>query len=107
MHVVPQDAYQPWKARLTEGPELNESDAMQMLRDFGINASSCCVVSDKTGLRSAAAKMTWPLVLKTAAGVAHKSDHDGVRLNIQSEDELFAAFEDLQRRLGRDRKSVV
>ena len=38
--------------------------------------------------------------LSTSAGVAHKSDHDGVRLNIQSEDELLAAFEDLQGRLG-------
>ena len=43
----------------------------------------------------------YPLVLKTAAaGIEHKSDRDGVRLNLRDEPALLAAYDDLNARLG-------
>ena len=45
--------------------------------------------------------MGYPLALKTAApGIDHKTDCDGVRLNLANLDELRAAYEDLDTRLG-------
>jgi len=43
------------------------------------------------------------MVLKTAQpGINHKSDHDGVFVNIQTEQELHARYDDLCNRLGPD-----
>ena len=49
----------------------------------------------------AAEELGYPVVLKTAApGVAHKTDADGVRLDIPNVEGLTTAFEDISARLG-------
>lgn len=48
------------------------------------------------GLKAKAHEIGYPVVLKTAASdTAHKSDEGGVRLNIQNDDELNTAFNEI------------
>jgi hypothetical protein len=49
----------------------------------------------------AATAVGFPVVLKTAAtGITHKTDRDGVRLNLGDDDALVAAYRDISARLG-------
>ena len=48
----------------------------------------------------AAERIGWPVVLKTAVGVAHKSDAGGVRLGIADGGMLAAAYAEMSRSLG-------
>ena len=51
--------------------------------------------------RAAAQRLGYPVVLKTAvAGIDHKSDLNGVYLDIKDETQLRAAYQDLSRRIG-------
>jgi acetate---CoA ligase (ADP-forming) len=59
------------------------------------------VATDLPGALAAAARVGWPVVLKTAApGVAHKSEVGGVRLGLDGPERLAAAYTDLAGRLG-------
>ena len=50
---------------------------------------------------SAAEELGYPLVMKTASsGIAHKSDQGGVKLGIETLDQLLSAYDDLRDRLG-------
>ena len=100
--AAPADAVAKWRQQLKQEAMLSEADAMQMLADFGIDASPCRVVRTEETLLNAVADIRWPLVLKTAAKIAHKSDVGGVHLNLTDEPALLAAFRDLQTRLGDD-----
>ncbi len=63
-----------------------------------VNHSS---VTNESELLTAAAKTGYPLVLKTAQpGLDHKSDSNGVFVNICSEQELLERYRDLNTRLG-------
>ena len=81
---------------------LHEVEAMALLRDFGIAASPARLVDSESGLLAAALEFGWPVALKTAANIAHKTDKDGVRLGIDDERSLLREFADLQDRLGPD-----
>jgi hypothetical protein len=72
-----------------------------MLADNGIATNqSYCVDNLKNAIQSAN-KLGYPVVLKTAvSGISHKSEVHGVHLNLNSEDELRGAYEDLEKRLG-------
>jgi hypothetical protein len=59
------------------------------------------VATDLEGALTAAGRIGWPVVLKTAApGVAHKSDVGGVRLRLDGPERLAAAYTELAGRLG-------
>ncbi len=92
-----------WKQKLAEHAtdSLGETEALALLADFGIPVVNHATVSSEAELLTAAAKIAYPLVLKTAQpGIDHKSDSNGVLLNIQSEPELLAGYHDLCARLG-------
>ena len=48
----------------------------------------------------AAARLGWPVVLKTAMGIDHKSDVGGVKLNLPDAAAVGRAYDDLAARLG-------
>ena len=92
-----------WKQKLAdhETDSLGEAEALALLADFGIPVVSHATVSSQTELLAAAAKIAYPLVLKTAQpGINHKSDSKGVFVNIRSEPELLERYHDLCARLG-------
>jgi acyl-CoA synthetase (NDP forming) len=98
---LPPAALSSWRARLAAGAKLDEYDAMTLLRDFELPANASRVVENEADARTAARELGYPVVLKTAMhGIDHKSDRDGVRLNIEDEATLGAAYRDLSARIG-------
>ncbi|HEV7716413.1 MAG TPA: acetate--CoA ligase family protein [Steroidobacteraceae bacterium] len=97
----PQAAIDNWHARLAEAAKLDENEGMKLLRDFKLPANPGRVVESESAARAAGRELGYPLVLKTARrGIDHKSDRAGVRLNIEDEATLSAAYADLENRLG-------
>ena len=92
------DAVRKWQNRVQAG-NLDEPTSLAMLRDFGLPANRTLAISSAEGL---AAVSEFPVALKTASGIAHKSDVNGVMLNIASTAALYAAYENVAARLGPD-----
>ncbi len=92
-----------WKKILTpqSGTTLSEWQAMQLFADFGISTPRCRSAQNRGEVLQAAAELSFPLVLKTAAsGVTHKSDQGGVIPHITDTQELDRAYATLSKRLG-------
>jgi len=88
------------KKLLSEG-RLTGAAQLALLREYGIPAASAERVSNAGGALAAAARIGYPVVLRTdEAGIAHKSDAGGVILGLGSDTELAAAYADLAARLG-------
>jgi len=95
------EAARAWAARLAQGGVLDEYESGLLLNEFGVPVNPAIRVDDAGSLLEAAAKLGYPLVLKSAEpGLLHKTDEGGVRLNLQSPDELLEAYEEMSRRLG-------
>ena len=91
---------EPWRARISSG-SLGEAGAMDLLTAYGIPTVRCVEVEGLGSVLDAASAIGWPVVLKTAApGVAHKTDRDGVRLDLGDESALRQAYRDIDSRLG-------
>ena len=90
-----------WRERLGGGGTLDEYESGLLLRDFGIPVNPAVRVSSVQALGEAAAKLAWPVVLKTAKpGILHKTERGGVHLGIDSAEQLERAYADLAGRLG-------
>jgi acyl-CoA synthetase (NDP forming) len=92
-----------WRQRLGdhESDALGETGALALLTDFAFPVVGHSIVSNEAELLAAAAKIGYPLVLKTAApGINHKSDSSGVFVDIQTEADLLQRYRDLCTRLG-------
>ena len=99
--ALPSPALAGWRARLSEARALDEHDALELLRDFGLPANPCRVADDEPAARALARGFGFPVVLKTAMpGIDHKSDRGGVHLGIADEAALAVAYRDLAKRLG-------
>jgi acyl-CoA synthetase (NDP forming) len=84
-----------------ESDSIGETDALQLLAEYSIPVVEHCFVFNQLELVKAANSMKYPLVLKTAEpGINHKSDCNGVFINIQNEAELLSHYQDLSNRLG-------
>ena len=90
-----------WRTRLTGAGALDEYRSGQLLSDFGFPVNPSRLAESEAEVLAAANELGYPLVLKTAAaGILHKTDQDGVRLGLEDESGLLAAYRDLARRLG-------
>lgn len=89
-----------WAARLAAGTRLGEPEGLELLRDYGIPTVAALPAANAARAIEAAERTGWPVALKTAAGVAHKSDAGGVCLDLRTPDELRAAYERIADRLG-------
>ena len=88
-------------SRLGEGTPLGELEALRLLADYGVPTVAARSVESASAAADAAEEVGYPVALKTAAaGVAHKTDADGVRLDISSAEDLVTAYEDVSARLG-------
>ena len=87
----------PATGRTTSGIEPGEAGALRLLADCGLPVVPVTLVNKE----SDAVANEYPVVLKTAVpGIAHKSDVGGVVLDIESDEELRAAYRDIAERLG-------
>jgi acyl-CoA synthetase (NDP forming) len=92
-----------WKQKLAdqESKSVGETEALALLSDFSLPVVRHRTATNQTELKTAAATLGFPLVLKTAEpGINHKSDSQGVFVGIQSESELLRHYDDLCNRLG-------
>lgn len=96
-------AIRKWRGTLGKGDALGEAQSLKMLEDFGIETSRPCPVSSKESALDAAARLGYPVVLKSAeTSLAHKSDLGAVVTNLDSDDALAAACERLTAAFGPD-----
>jgi acyl-CoA synthetase (NDP forming) len=79
---------------------LDEFTSGEFLRAYGISVAERVAASSLDEVRQAAARLGYPLALKTAMGEAHKSDRGGVRLNLTNAEDLSAAYRDFETRFG-------
>lgn len=79
---------------------LNEHLSTALLSECGLSMNAGMLVHSVEDIDGIAGSLHYPVVLKTAAGIEHKSDVDGVVLGIDSAGALRAAYADLARRLG-------
>jgi acyl-CoA synthetase (NDP forming) len=115
-HLLEHQARPPWREFAWPPPDQARRDRaakllsegrhtgaaqLALLRDYGIPAARAERVSDARAALAAAARIGYPVVLKTdEPGIAHKSDAGGVILGLGSDAELAAAYADLAARLG-------
>ncbi|MGH8952844.1 MAG: acetate--CoA ligase family protein [Acidimicrobiia bacterium] len=95
----PLQARLSWASDFAPGLE-GEPSALGVLSAYGIPVPVFEVVDDEPGVMEAANRIGFPLVLKTAEGVDHKTEVAGVVVGISDWDSLLAAYRDLSARLG-------
>lgn len=92
-----------WRDRLSRPEILTESEGLELLGDYGLPTIPHAVVTDIGSATDFAREVGYPVVLKTATpGILHKSEVDGVLLNLADERELRRAYPGLTARLGPD-----
>ncbi len=84
-------------ARSSGRSMLNEYEAKQLLAQYGIPVSETRIANDQEEAVSIANQIGYPVVLKLLSNtVAHKTDVDGVRLRLQTADQVREAFRGIQ-----------
>ena len=73
---------------------LNEIEAKQLLADAGVPVSPAHLARTREEAAAIASELGFPAVLKVVSPqITHKSDVGGVALNLQSADDVAAAFD--------------
>ncbi len=89
------------RQKLCRGASLAEKDAWSLLNMYRIATPAPALGSNEEGAGAAATDIGFPVALKTAmAGISHKTDVGGVRLNLASSDAVRGAYQDLAHRNG-------
>ena len=87
---------------------LSEFDSKSLLRAAGIALPDEVLVSEKSGLDAAIARIGLPLVMKIQSrGIPHKSEIGGVRVNLVSKGEAFASYQTLLDNARRHRPAAA
>jgi acetate---CoA ligase (ADP-forming) len=86
---------------------LSEADSKALLRDAGIALSDEVLVTEKSALDAAIARVGFPLVMKIQSpDIPHKSEVGGVRVDIATKGEVFLAYEALLQNARRHRPNA-
>ena len=76
---------------------LNEFEAKRLLSCYGIPAVETRIAESEEDAAAIASEIGYPVVVKLLSNtIAHKSDVDGVHLNLTSADQVRAAFRAIQ-----------
>lgn len=75
---------------------LTGAEARGVLEAYGIAQASAVVVTDEADLPAALARTGLPAVLKRDSGGEHKSEADGLRLNLKTAEAVQRAFRELR-----------
>lgn len=77
---------------------LNEIESKQILSLYGIPSVSTRAAKNEDEAAAIAQEIGFPVVLKVLSGtVTHKTDVGGVKLNLQTEDDVREAYRSIQR----------
>jgi hypothetical protein len=79
-----------------------EVAALRLLSSYGIPVPGLETARDEPSLLEAAARVGYPVVLKTAGPIGHKAEVGGVILGIPGPGPLLDAYRGLSARLGAD-----
>lgn len=79
---------------------LSEVESKQILSEYGIRVSKEQIANSLDQALEVADEIGFPVVLKTAAGIAHKTEASGIHLNLANPEELISGYHDLESRLG-------
>ncbi len=71
-----------WRTRLADEQPLSADESFALLADYGIPTASMRQVESVEAAVAAAHEIGYPVVMKTAAALAHKSDVGGVELGV-------------------------
>lgn len=75
---------------------LSEHESKNMLKEAGIPVPKEAIARTKEEALKIAREISYPLVMKIeSADIPHKSDAGGVKLNIQSDEEVLKAFDEI------------
>jgi acetyltransferase len=86
---------------------LSEHDSKSLLRAAGITVPDEVLVTEKSGLDAAVARVGFPLVAKIQSrDIPHKSEVGGVRVGIAAKGEVFLAYEALLNNARRHRPNA-
>ena len=80
----------------------DEMAALRLLSSYGIPVPRLETARDEPSLLEAAARVGYPVVLKTAGPIGHKAEVGGVILGIPGPGQLVDAYRGLSARLGAD-----
>lgn len=87
---------------------LSPEEIADLLNCYGINFSETIVGKTAEDAAASASKIGFPVAVKLAsASIVHKTDVDGVRLDLESEAEVIEAFNQIRSKLteiGRDKE---
>jgi len=87
---------------------LSESDSKSLLRQAGIALPDEVLVTEKSALDGAIARVGFPLVMKIQSrDIPHKSEVGGVRVNIATKGEVFLAYQALLENARRHRPDAA
>ncbi|GAB4578505.1 MAG: acetate--CoA ligase family protein [Anaerolineales bacterium] len=81
-------------------PILDEHTSKTLLARYGLPHPPEKIAETLADALTAAEHIGYPIALKTANGILHKTDAGGLHLNLQSPISLTTAYEDLSARLG-------
>lgn len=85
------------QARRNGRTMLNEFEAKQLLASYGIPVVETRAADNEDQAAAMAAEIGYPIALKLLSNtIAHKTDVDGVRLSLRTEDDLRAAFRSIR-----------
>ena len=88
------------RASLEHLHQADEDGALEFLGSAGIPVIERRIVNSEDEAIEAALAFGWPIVLKTAAQLLHKTEANGVKLDLRDEPSVCAAYRDLAGRLG-------
>jgi acyl-CoA synthetase (NDP forming) len=89
-----------WRARLAEARPLDGAESFGLLAAYGIPAVAVRVADSEADAVAAADELGYPCVLKTDAGIAHKTDVGGVVTGLADPAAVGTAYRELAGRLG-------
>jgi acyl-CoA synthetase (NDP forming) len=81
-----------WRTRLANDQPLRPDEPFALLADYGIPIAAMRQVDSAGAAVAAACEIGYPVVMKTAAALAHKSDVGGVVLGIGDDDQVHASY---------------
>jgi acetate---CoA ligase (ADP-forming) len=92
-HASPTAPHTAPRASARLGGTLGNTDAMQLLRDFGIPLAETIAAKDAEAAVAAADRLGYPVVLKIdSPQIAHKTDIGGIRVGCPDPAAVRAAF---------------
>jgi acyl-CoA synthetase (NDP forming) len=91
-----------------KSPTMSEFDSKSLLRDAGIWLPEEVLVTNRDALDAAIARIGLPLVMKIQSpDIPHKSEVGGVRVNIATKGEAFAAYQTMLESARRHRPNAA